>query len=410
MESRPLVNLIVPSAAYRIDDWMQAAARLGVGIAVATEAHHSLAEDMGAVLIPIDFDDPEDAAVRIAASSLPIEAIIPIDDRGVNLAARAASLRGLVHNAVETAEATRHKGELRRRLSGVVPQPPFLVLEAGRPGRAARSVGVPAVVKPVGLAGSVGVIRVDDPGELDATVEHVRKVAVARGADPEDPVLVERYIPGEEVAVEAMVTDGHCDMLAVFDKPDPLEGPYFAETHYVTPSRHPQQVIEEIEAVTARAARALGIVRGPVHAELRVGDRIMLLEVASRPIGGLCGRSLRFGLSDTPLEELLVRNALGIRVRGTRLAPGASGVSMIPVPERGVFTGIEGVNVAREIEHITGIEVTRIVGREVAPLPDESTYLGFIFARAPSPRQVETALRRASKVLQVQIEQTNVCA
>ena len=404
MESRPLVNLIVPSGAFRIDDWMQAAARLGVRIAVATEAHHSLAEDMGAELIPIDFDDPEDAAVRIAASNLPIEAIIPIDDHGVTVAARAAALRGLAHNAVETAEATRDKGELRRRLTGVVPQPSFVTVEAGQPGSSARSVGMPAVVKPVGLAGSVGVVRIDEPARLDTTVERVRKIAEARGAAYEDPVLVERYIPGDEVAVEAMVTDGHWETLAVFDKPDPLEGPYFPETHYITPSRHTPDVIDEIEAIGRRAVAALGILRGPVHAELRVGNRIMLLELASRPIGGLCGRSLRFGLSDTPLEELLIRNALGVRVRGTRLAPGASGVSMIPVPARGVFTGIDGVSAALEVDHVTGIEVSRIAGHEVAPLPEESTYLGFVFARAPKPQQVETALRQACGRLEVRID------
>ena len=404
MEHRPLVNLVVPSDAYRIDDWMRAAGRLGVQIVVATEAHHSLAEDMGATLIPIDFNDPEGSAIRIAASNLPIEAIIPIDDRGVKVAAGAAALRGLAHNGMETAEATRDKGEMRRRLAGVVPQPPFLVLDADLPARSAASVGLPAVVKPVGLAGSVGVIRVDDHGVLGSTVERVRKVAAARGAAHEDPVLVERYIPGAEVAVEAMVTDGHWETLAVFDKPDPLEGPYFAETHYVTPSRHPQEVIDEIETISARAAHELGIVQGPVHAELRMGPPIMLLEIASRPIGGLCGRSLRFGLSDTPLEELLIRNALGIRVRGTRLAPGASGVSMIPVPARGVFAGIDGVDTAREIEHVTGIEVSRIVGKEVAPLPDESIYLGFVFARAPTPQEAETALRGACAVLQVRIE------
>ena len=404
MQTRPVVSLIAPSAAYRIDDWMGAARRLGVGVAVVTEAHHGLAEDMGAELIPIDFDDPADAAVRIAASPLPIEAIIPVDDRGVEIAARAAALRGLVHNPVGTAAATRDKAQLRRRLQGIVPQPRFMALEAGRPGREARAVGVPAVVKPVGLSGSTGVIRVDDPRRLDAVIERVRSIATAHGRPPDSPVLVEQYVPGEEVAVEGMVTGGRWDTLAVFDKPDPLEGPYFTETHYTTPSRHPPEVVTEIEAVSSRAARALGIVRGSVHAELRIGRQVVLLEVASRAIGGLCGRSLLFGLSETPLEELLIRNALGIRVRGVRRTPGASGVSMIPVPSRGVFTGIDGVEEALQIEHVVDIEVSRLVGREVAPLPDESTYLGFVFARAPTPEQVETALRQASDILQVRIE------
>lgn len=405
MDNPPVVSLVVPSEAYRVEDWIRAAGRLGVKVAMATEAHHSLAEDMGAAMIPVDFEDLEGSAWRIAGSNLPIRAIIPIDDRGVPMAARAAKLRGLAHNAVEAADITRNKGRMRRRLQGIVDQPPFALVEAGRTGRDAHAVGMPAVVKPVGLAGSAGVIRVDEPGLLDETVERVRMIASARGASPEDPVLVEGYIPGDEVAVEGMVTGARWETLAVFDKPDPLEGPYFPETHYVSPSRLAAEVLERIDETCARAAHSVGLVRGPVHAELRVdGHRVVLLEIASRPIGGLCGRSLRFGLSDTPLEELLIRNALGIRVRGTRLSPGATGVSMIPVPEAGVFAGIEGIEDALGVDHVTGIEVNRIAGRRVAPLPDESTYLGFVFARAPTPSEVETALRAASRALKVIIE------
>ena len=397
------MSLIVPSEAYRADDWIQAARRLGVEIAVATEAHHSLAEDMGPNVIPVDFDDPEGSALRIASSSLPIGAILAIDDRGVRMAARAARLRGLAHNPVGTADATKDKAALRQRLEGVVRQPRFVVLEAHQSGRDALSLGVPVVVKPVDQAGSVGVIRVDDPDRLQETVERVRKIATDQGAHPDSPVLVERYVPGPEVAVEGMVTGGRWDTLAVFDKPDPLEGPYFTETQYVTPSRLTEEVLDAIEAAAARAASTLGLVRGPAHAELRVGDGVVLLELASRPIGGLCGRSLRFGLADTPLEELLIRNALGVRVRGTRLAPGASGVSMIPVPTKGVFLGIDGLEAARAVEHITAIDVSPITGRPVAPLPEESTYLGFVFARAPHPEQVETALRAACAALAVRI-------
>ncbi len=405
MDDPPVISLVAPAEAYRVDDWLRTAGRLGIRVAVATEAHHSLAEDMGATIIPVDFDDPEDSALRIAASNLPIRAVIPIDDRGVPMAARAAGIRGLPHNSVEAAEATRNKGVMRRLLREVVDQPPFVVLDADPPGREAHTVGLPAVVKPVGLSGSVGVIRVEDPAMMDETVDRVRKIAMDRGASSADPILVERYVPGDEVAVEGMVTDDVWETLAVFDKPDPLEGPYFPETHYVTPSRLPKPVLERVDETCARAAHALGVVRGPAHAELRVdGDRVALLEMASRPIGGLCGRSLRFGLSDTPLEELLLRNALGIKVRGTRLSPGAAGVSMIPVPEEGAFLGIEGIEDALEVEYVTDIEVNRIAGRHVAPLPDESTYLGFVFARAPTSETVTAALRAASRLLRVRIK------
>lgn len=406
--NRGAVALIAPSAAYRIDDYAESARRLGVELAVATEAHHSLAEEMGTSLIPIDFDDPAEAAARIAAARPALKAIAALDDRGVEIAAAAAELRGLPHNPARAVRAARDKAEMRRRLAGVIPSPAYRTLPpdedlADAAQNAVREVGAPAVIKPAALTGSAGVIRVDRPEEAGAAAERIRAIAVRHG-QPECEILVEEFAPGAEVAVEGLVAGGEWETLAVFDKPDPLDGPFFPETHYVTPSRHPPPLIKEAQEVSARAAGALGIVQGPVHAELRLGERAVLLELAARPIGGLCGRALRFGLADTPLEDLIIRNALGERVRGTRLAPGASGVTMIPVPRRGVFAGIDGVAAARRVTHVTDVEVTRITGREVKPLPEESVYLGFVFARAETPDQVEAALRNAGRRLRVKIE------
>ena len=405
---RGAVALIAPSAAYRIDDYVEAARRLGAELAVATEAHHSLAEEMGASLIPIDFDDPDEAARRIAAARPTPQAVAALDDRGVIIAARAAELLGLPHNPPEAVRAARDKTEMRRRLAGVVPSPAFRILPPGEgllaaAKKAVRETGWPAVIKPATLSGSAGVIRVDHSDEAGGAAEWARDIAADHGR-PEAGILVERFAPGPEAAVEGLVTNGEWETLAVFDKPDPLDGPFFPETLYVTPSRHPRPLIAKAQDVAARAAAALGIVQGPVHAEVRLGPPMVLLELAARPIGGLCGRALRFGLSDTPLEDLIIRNALGERVRGTRPAPGASGVTMIPVPGLGVFTGIDGVDEARRVKHITDIEVSRITGREVKPLPEESVYLGFVFARAETPERVETALRRALGRLRINIE------
>lgn len=398
--TRRAISFVLPSEAYRIDDFMTAANGLGVDVVVATDAHHALAEDMGATLVPIDFADPADAAMRLAGASATLDAIVAVDDRGIEIAAAASELRGLPHNRPNAVHATRNKAAGRVQLQDLVAQPASVAIG---PADEMPRVPLPVVVKPTGLAGSVGVIRVDSASQLGRTIEIVRDIQTHHGFPWDQPVLIEEFIPGDELAIEGLITDGSWDTLAVFDKPDPLNGPYFAETHYVTPSRHSDADI--VAALAADAAATLGLVQGPVHAEFRVGAQgPVLLELAARPIGGLCGRALRFGLADTALEELIVRNALGERVRGTRLAPGASGVSMIPVPIAGVFRGIEGVDAAEAIDHITSVEVSAIMGKGVRPLPYESTYLGFVFARAETPDEVELALRSAVNRLEVALD------
>ena len=405
MAIKQTTAFILPSEAYRIDDFIEAAGRLGVDVVVATDAHHALAEDMGARLVPIDFDDPADAAIRIAGASAHMDAIVSVDDRGVEVAAAAAELRQLSHNPPSAVAATRNKATARRALDGIVEQPPFRVVnETDDLAGVWEQLGGPVVVKPTGLAGSIGVSRANSLTELIATVAQTRAIQSAHGYLAETPLLVERFIAGPEIAIEGLLTAGTWDTLAVFDKPDPLEGPHFAETIYVTPSRLSPALLEAIESAAAAACGALGLLHGPIHAEFRIADNgPVLLELAARPIGGLCGRALRFGLADTSLEELIIRNALGERVRGTRLAPGASGVAMLPVPVTGTFTGINHVAEAQAISGVTAVEVSRIAGRLVAPVPEESTYLGFVFARGDTPDAVETSLRLAVDTLDIVI-------
>ena len=403
---RQSATFILPSEGYRIDDFVDAAVKLGVDVIVATDAHHALAEDMGARLIPIDFDDERRAAKSIAGASPHMDAIISIDDRGVTIAAQASRLRGMPANPPEAVIATRDKSVSRHRLAGVVAQPAFATLTIGDDVVGmVDSFNGPVVIKPVGLAGSIGVIRVDSPDDAENVVEAIRTIQAAHGYPFELALMVESFVDGAEVTIEGLLTDGVWDTLAIFDKPDAMDGPQFPETHYVTPSRQPDTVVRAIEESVQRATTHFGLVQGPIHAEYRISGGIpILLEIASRPIGGLCGRALRFGLADTSLEEIVIRNALGERVRGTRLAPGASGVSMIPVPRSGTFLGIDGVDDAEALPHVTAVEVGRMIGTKVDALPYDSTYLGFVFARATTPAEVEEALRSAVDLLDVLIE------
>ncbi len=399
------VVLLLPSSSYRATDFIAAAKALGVDVVVASERRQALSRVMGERALTLPFRRPEQAADALVAHAerLPLHAIVAVDDQGVEVAALAASRLGLPHNSPQSAALTRDKAALRRALVGRVPQPDFRVMGPDDDVAAvAADVGPPVVVKPVSLSASRGVIRADDPEQAENAASRIRRILACTNTDPLGPLLIERYVPGAEVAVEALVRGGRLEILAVFDKPDPLEGPYFEETLYVTPSRLAPKVLAQISQVTSDAATAIGLREGPLHAELRVGDEsdVTFLELAARSIGGLCARALRFGLGAS-LEEVVLRHALGMSLDGLRREPHASGVMMLPIPRAGTFQEIRGQAQARAVTGIVGLEVTVPPGGEVEPLPEGDRYLGFLFARGDSPEEVEASLRAAHDRLEV---------
>jgi len=307
---------------------------------------------------------------------------------------------GLPHNPPDAAARTRDKRALRAALDAQeVPQPRWAPFDD--PDHLP-DVGFPCVVKPAGLAGSQGVIRADDKVTARVAAERARRIAC------DGPLLVEEFVPGAEVAVEAILRSGALEVLALFDKPDPLDGPYFEETIYVTPSRLPAATQEALARVTADAARAIGLEEGPVHAELRIahdagGDRIRVIDVAARSIGGLCARALRFG-AGISLEEVILRHALGMPLADLERERAASGVMMLPIPTSGVLRAVHGQDAARAVPGIVGLEISIPRNRPVVALPEGDRYLGFLFARADTPDAVEAALRRAHASLEVVIE------
>jgi biotin carboxylase len=351
------------------------------------------------VVVPLD--EPDAAADVIVAldDRRGVDAVVAVDDRGVLAAAAAGERLGFPHNPPEAVAATRDKSAMRRALAAAeVPQPAFELTD--RELDELPAIAFPWVLKPVDRSGSQGVIRADD-------VESAREAAGRIRAVSDGPLLVEEYVPGVEVAVEGLLDRGELTVLAVFDKPDPLVGPYFEETIYVTPSRLDAHVLERVTEITARACAALGLVEGPVHAELRVdqaddGDRVHVIEVAARSIGGLCARTLQFG-AGIALEELVLRHALGMPLDGLTRAPGASGVMMLPIPRAGVLREVRGRDEALEVPGITGLEISIPRGRRVVPLPEGDRYLGFLFARGATPDDVETSLRAAHARLAVEI-------
>ena len=402
------VLLLLPTGAYRAADFLEAARELGVKIVVGAEQRHALDDVIGSRVIELPLHRPEVAADAIVefADEMPLNAIVPVDDAGVAVASLAAEQLGLAHSPPAATALTRDKAAMRRRLAQAgVFQPAFTRVDGDDdPAAAAARLGFPVVLKPLELSGSQGVIRADTPADAAAAAARIRRMPPLANHPRPAPLLVERFVPGVEVAVEGLLRRGTLHTLAIFDKPDPLDGPYFEETLYITPSRLSDDAQRAVEDVTSTAVAGLGLTEGPVHAELRVdGESAVVIEVAARSIGGLCARSLRFGLG-VSLESLILRHALNLPLRDTTAAHAASGVMMLPIPRAGVLVAVRGREAALKVPGIVGLEITIAPGGWVEPLPEGDRYLGFMFARGDTPSSVESALRRAHAKLEVEID------
>ena len=262
-------------------------------------------------------------------------------------------------------------------------------------------------MKPLTLNGSRGVIRADNADQLVAAVHRLSRLLHSIDPSPESkPYLAEDFIPGFEVALEGLLDHGELKVLALFDKPDPLDGPFFEETIYVTPSRLPMQTQDAIAQCTADSAKALGLAEGPVHAELRVNEQeAWLVEMAGRSIGGLCSQTLRFARSaDISLEEIILRQALGLKIDALVRETRAGGVMMIPIPEAGLLRRVIGIDEAKAVIGIADVQITAKLNYPLVPLPEGESYLGFIFARGGTPADVEAALRAAHACLRFEVQ------
>lgn len=403
--ARQKLLILASKLGYQTRGFADAAAALGVEVHFATDRCHKLDDPWSDGAVPLHFEKPQDAAKEIIQrfASDPPDAILALGDRPTPTAAYAACALGIAGNAPEAVERCRSKLTQRETLHAVsLPVPEFMSLTLNESvENVVAQVKFPCVVKPLSLAASQGVVRADNEGQFRAAVLRIQlllqapEIQVTREPDL-NRLLIEQYIPGREVAVEGLLDQGNLKILAIFDKPDPLEGPYFEETIYVTPSRLRSEQQSALRDCAARAVHALGLTHGPVHAEFRINQRgPWILEVAPRPIGGLCSRALRFGPQRISLEELLLRHALGLGGTNVEREPDASGVMMIPVPRSGIFERVEGLEEAGRAPSVTEIRITARVKDYVAAWPEGSSYLGFIFARAETPDEVEAALRAA---------------
>jgi biotin carboxylase len=405
--------ILASKLGYQTRTFAEAAKALGVDVVFASDRCHQLEDPWSDGAIAVRFDQPEEAARRIVQQSLvrPVDGLIALGDSPTATAAHTARALGFPYNSPQSVENCRSKLWQREVLRDAgLPVPGFFSFKLDkRVEKILPRVQFPCVVKPLRLAASQGVIRANSPEEFQAAVARIKQllespeIKVTREAEL-DRLIVERYIPGSEVAVEGLLTRGKLRILAVFDKPDPLEGPYFEESIYVTPSRLADDIYDRLLDCAERTVQALGLTHGPVHAEFRINDDgPWVLEAAPRPIGGLCAHALRFGPQGMFLEELLVRHALGMPGTDVDRENDASGVMMIPVPKTGVLEKVEGEEQARATPGIENVEITARLHDPIAAWPGGSTYLGFLFAHGKTPAEVEAALRSAHSQLKFEI-------
>jgi hypothetical protein len=413
MSPKRRILLLASKLGYQTRSFEVAANKLGVELAYVTDRCHVLPDPWNDQALAVHFELPEAAggSVLEAERGRQVDGVLAIGDRPTVAAAYVARGLGLSHNHPASVEACRSKLRMREVLRDTgLPVPWFRTLPLEPlPEPSLLGIRYPCVLKPVSLSASQGVVRANNRDEFISGARRVKRLLespeiLATRERNLEQLLVEGYLEGREVAVEGLLTEGTLRVLAIFDKPDPLEGPYFEETIYVTPSRLSTKKQGAIEQSFQNAVRALGLTHGPVHGEFRLNDQgVWAIEVAARPIGGLCARSLQFVLPGEEgifgLEELLLRHELGLPGSDAPRERAASGVMMIPVPRSGILEKVEGQNDARQTPCITSLEITARLHDFIAAWPEGSSYLGFLFARAAEPAAVEDALREAHSKL-----------
>jgi biotin carboxylase len=405
------VLLLVPARSYRAADFLRAAARMDLDLVVGSDGALPLGSRP---VIPVNPADPDGSTSRLLARAGPADAVIAVDTPMLLLAAEVAQRMGLPHNPADAVRNATDKTRQRQRWAAAgIAQPAFRIVPAAageNPIRqAAGATGFPCVVKAVSLSASQGILRADSPAAAVTAALRIRRILAAARRPHSEPLLIEEYLPGPELSIDGLLTGGQLTPTAIFDKPATPSGPTFEETLLVTPSQLPMPILAAAVRTAGRAARALGLTSGPVHAELRIDGRggqarPAMIELAARCIGGLCSRALRFP-GATSLEELVLASALGCPVPAdSHQAFRPSGVFMLPVPRPGLLRAVEGRDEATAVPGITGLTITIPLGQRVAPLPEGDRYLGFIFAEASSPPDVQQALTAAAGQLRVLIE------
>lgn len=403
------VLLLLPNETYRAEAFINAAKKLDLHLIVGSQQRQALSELMQNRTLVVSMSNPELGATQIerAAQNTTIDAILSVDDGGLKTASIASERLGLKHISSKSVSSAQNKIAMRQILEiAGVNQPKSATYRDGdeiEP-KLLEVGGFPVVTKPASLSGSIGVIRANSKEELLSAIQKTSQIQQLHGCPKESPLIIEQYIAGDEYAIDTIISNNQMIMSTIFEKPQPLIGPYFAETIYVTPPRVNTDTNKAILESVDNARVALGIDTGPVHCEIRIDDSgsIFIIELAARSIGGKCAAAIPFR-NQISLEEVILMEATGFDIPPLSFENQASGVFMIPTPKAGMIRAIHGLKEARNVRWITDIDISATLNTEVSPIPYDAKYIGFIFAKAPSAKVVVNALETAHKLIELDI-------
>lgn len=394
--------LIAQSKSYRISPYLKAALALNLQTLLVSNSRYSLVSEV-AQGVTVNFSDPLQAQHIIleAIVDLDIKCVLATDDSCVSLSNQIAQHLGLTYNKPSATILT-HRKDLARNAAKTFGcnSPEYQIINLQEATAYSDSINYPVVVKPLSLSASKGVIRANNQHQFETackTIDIILEKSIIEGYE-RNHVLIESYLDGPEFAVDGILIDGEFHLLAIFDKPEPLTGPYFEETYYLTPSQLAQTNQRALIEAVSEYCDAYGLTQGPIHAEARITRKgIFIIELAARTIGGQCGQLIEFSLQQK-LEEIVIQGLCGTKPKALK-NPLSAGVLMIPVKQKGILKRVEGLTAAMQVEFIEDIEIHIQEGYELVPLPEGSSYLGFIFAQAPTFDQTFDALKKAHQIL-----------
>lgn len=394
--------LISHHNSYRIASYIKAAKNLSLDVTIASQGKHSLVTEVADGL-HVNFDDTESALKEIIKENnkKPFAGILGSDDQTVELAAQAAKVLHLPHNPPEAAQYSHRKDLARAKLTLADRNVPFhCLLNLTKPIKnQIIDLPLPCVVKPLNMSASRGVIRVDNTEQLKVACERLRPIlADSPNIFEQTHILIEAYIDGIEIAYEGYLQNKKLNTITIFDKPDQLTGPYFAETIYVTPSSLDNDLQLAIKMEIEKSCKAYGLVTGSIHAECRIdkNNKVWILEIASRTIGGDCARIL--DNNNYSLEEMAILLSIGKNIT-IKKSKKARAVMMIPIKQKGLLKRVEGLSLANKVKHIDSIDIIINQGHELIPLPEGNQYLGYIFSSADTSEKATEAIRMAYDIL-----------
>ncbi|NKC15806.1 MAG: ATP-grasp domain-containing protein [Gammaproteobacteria bacterium] len=400
------VLLLLPHSSYKADAFLTACARAGVGLTVGTDHVPVLRHARHCTLTLSFLDTASDAEqIKSYARRHAIDAVVAADGMAVPLAAVACASLGLSYNSPASVQLASDKCLTRQAQANAgLPCPRFALLKDDTE-KLPPAIGYPCVLKPLRLSASRGVIRVDNHTDFNAArtrIASLLKTSKLKISNAGSEILAESYLEGQEFSIDGLLTNGRLHCLTIFEKPDPLQGPFFEESIFITPPRCSGEFCQKLINAVQDTVDALGLTQGPVHAELRASAQaVTVLEIAPRPIGGLCSNAIT--VSGMPLEEVIIRHALDADFLPAAQQHEHRGVMMIPIPGAGILKSVSGLEPARRTQHVLGVTLCIALGEQLVPLPEGDRYLGFIFAAAPRFEQAEAALRNAHAKLRFNI-------